>query len=332
MFNRALNAYLKISEFCNKYLIRPIELRELFEEVHRLYSWSPLCSPVFPSGPPQITVSLPSSLNLSTQIPGYSPSGSSIHPRFPSCIANIITDYAEEKQLLEWINEYILYYTSNGLSINPAAVPFLEDGTYEKNKWWLSENPAAVYLLEIGLSYTDKWRVSKNPAATYLLETDVYKINWECLTSNPSAVHLLMSNLDKVSWVSLSRNPAIISSLEANLDKINWNYIAANPAAIYILESNTNRIIWSSIHENPAAIFLSEANPNKIAWVILPRNPAAIHILRDNRYNDLIMGNTAIFQSNKHDTYNLLVYGHIKTRFIKPYKLYSIIEALNRII
>ncbi len=72
---------------------------------------------------------------------------------FPSCIANIIAEYAKEKQLSKWID-------------------------MEMNWEFLSSNPAAMDLLKNNINKICWWQLSNNPAAINLLESNLDKIIW----------------------------------------------------------------------------------------------------------------------------------------------------------
>ena len=64
----------------------------------------------------------------------------------PNVLLEVISDYAEENELLDWIDPEKIDW--GYLSLNPAAIHLLEKNP-EKIGWkWLSENPAAIHLLE----------------------------------------------------------------------------------------------------------------------------------------------------------------------------------------
>ncbi len=246
-------------------------------------------------------------------------------PELPSCIVNIIADYAEEKRLFRWINGKIYWSL---LRENPAAISILEANLGKVDLDCLSSNAAAVFLLEnnTGKIYWDE--LSLNPSAVYLLEKNLGKIYPRGLSPNPSVIHLLRDNLNEIDWHYLPENPAAISLLEANMDKIYQYSLFRNPAATYRFGDNLSdmrqidiQIILDDMYvdldylsSNTVAVYILEIVPDIIYWSNLSSNPSMIHLLRDNGYEEGIFTNPAIIQSNKHEIYNLLVYGHVKNR------------------
>ncbi len=227
------------------------------------------------------------------------------NPVFPLCIINIITGYAEENRLLKWLNVKIDWEI---LSENPAAISLLEINKYRIDWLRLSRNYAAIFLLESNPKRMEWNSLSFNSAAIFLLETNPDKIDWSGLARNPAALSILRDNLHKIDWRDLSDNNAAISIIESDLkDRVldYPEYLSGNPAAVFILEI-INETEYNLTSQNSAAIFLLETNSDEIDWNWLLANPSAIHLLRDNEYDELILFNSAIFQSNKQEIYKRL--------------------------
>ncbi len=240
----------------------------------------------------------------------------------PLCIANIIVDYAEEKQLLKWID--ISSINRFMILINPITT-FLPENDLDKIKQWylsngrdfsrsevdeiywdkLSENINTVFLLENNMNKIDGIHLSCNPSAIFIIESDFVEVYWFLLSSNKSAIHLLRDNMYKIEWIQLSSNPAAIFLLEANKSKLDWGEFAYNTAAVYSLETKPN-ITDYCLSKNLALTFLFETNPDKIHWRQLSENSSAVHLLRDNKCYNSIFSIPAVFQSNKCEIYRRL--------------------------
>ena len=86
------------------------------------------------------------------------------------------------------VSEYSYW---NELSINPNAIPILEQNLDQINWENLSMNPYAIHILEKNLDKIDWTTLSTNPNAIPILERNIDKVRWFFLSLNPNAIHLL---------------------------------------------------------------------------------------------------------------------------------------------
>ncbi len=166
----------------------------------------------------------------------------------PDAIDMLLDDIEDNKHSLDWFD----------LSMNPYAMPILEDEDYFNNINWLmlSRNPAGVKLLEDNFNKIPKFAwsyISENPGATQLIYDNLDKINWDTASANPNLMELLISNPDKINYyyLSMNTNPLAIDLLMENPTKVDKVNVSCNPSAYRFLEKYRKKISWDHFCTNP---------------------------------------------------------------------------------
>ena len=93
---------------------------------------------------------------------------------FPVDVINIIVEYAFEYELLDWVDEKNLDWSS------------------------LSLNSNAINLIKKNLDKVDWKYLSKNPNAIHRLEQNLDKVDCSWLSQNKNAIHMIEQNFEKL--------------------------------------------------------------------------------------------------------------------------------------
>ena len=74
----------------------------------------------------------------------------------------------------------------------------------------LSINPNAIPILEQNLDQINWENLSMNPYAIHILEKNLDKVEWSWLSKNPNAIPILEKNKKKIEWINFQLNPNVI--------------------------------------------------------------------------------------------------------------------------
>lgn len=161
---------------------------------------------------------------------------------FPTVISKIISEYACEYVLLDWIKEEDLVYCELATNHHPKAVELV---TSQFNE-----------MEEVSKRYTVR-RLSANPHAIDFLLDNIDYIHWEYFFANPhpDAVKISLKNLDMghIGLLSMNVSDEAIKFLKCNPHMINWKWLSINyhPIAVELLLKNKDKIDIQVL-ENPS--------------------------------------------------------------------------------
>ena len=212
----------------------------------------------------------------------------------PDAILLIISQYASEYVLLDWIKLDKLDWKK--LSANPKAIDLLLKNRC-KIKWVnfvKNPHPRAVDLIEENICYVDDFRLEKkgNYGSQYL--------NSLCENTNPRIMEFIEKFLETktltgLQWSNLTRNPSAISILEKEIkkgndnDNVNWLLFPQNPNSDILIKKYPEKVVqWNfsrqikqraniiklkSTYEDPEYIKTLEKNKNTIDYNNLSDKP-----------------------------------------------------------
>lgn len=222
-------------------------------------------------------------------------------PKLPNELLFIISEYAQEMELLDWIDEKKLDQLS--LCINPNASRYWNISSFTKKCWrCINGNPSleAVNLLKKNKDKICWETLTWNTGAICLLEKNLDKIQWENIGGNENAIQIIEKNIDKIYyelgydmlWSTLETNKNatnLIEKLYKEDEELNFQHIWSNENSIELIEKNIVVCDWFMLSANANAIHLIEnelkRNPNSmnINWYNLNKNRNALHILKANK-------------------------------------------------
>lgn len=178
-----------------------------------------------------------------------------------------------------------------------AAMEFLQEPQHEHLQDWdlLSMNPFAMPLIEQNEGKVNRLRIFANPAAEEFVKRNQWPFcseQWVYLAFNRSkwAMEWIEKDLDKISltdvffkvWDCLSANPYAVHLLERYPENIDTHNLCLNYNAIHLIEasiiSDEDFCDWNRVTWNKSAIHLLRANPDKVAWLVIGQNENAMEL------------------------------------------------------
>jgi hypothetical protein len=170
------------------------------------------------------------------------------------------------------------------LSMNPFAMPLIEQNEGKVNRLRVFANPAAEEFVKRNQwpFCSEQWvylALNKSKWAMEWIEKDIDKISltdisfkvWDCLSANPYAVHLLERYPENIDTHNLCLNYNAIHLIEASIisdeDFCDWNRVTWNKSAIHLIRANPDKVCWMVIGENENAMELWDEHKDKMAHI-----------------------------------------------------------------